>query len=97
MKFDPNQSIEEILKAFVEETHQRAEEDRALFEYVRDYISLPYTVPKLKAIDEVWYYLRWSITSCAPIDRSCFDKEIANESQIDSLLDLGNIDNTDRL
>jgi hypothetical protein len=97
MKFDPNQPIEEILKVFVEETHQRAEEDRALFEYVRDYISRPYTVPKLKAVDEVWYYLRWSISSCAPIDRSCFDEQLADESPFDSFLDLAKNDDHDRL
>jgi hypothetical protein len=97
MKFDPNQPIEEILKAFVEETCRREKEDRELCEYLQDFVPTPYPPSQPRGLDEVWSYLRWSITSSGAIDRSCFDEQLAAESQFDSFLDLAKNDDHDRL
>lgn len=80
MKLEGIDSIEQILRAFVEETHQRKKEDRELWIYLNDFLSRPYTSTESRGLKEVRDYLRWSIPSNGAIERSCFDEPSANDS-----------------
>ena len=84
MKLDDIDSIEQILRAFVEETHQRDKEDRELYENLKTFLLRQQPVNEPRGLREAIYFLRWSLDTNTPIDRSCLDKETGDDSEIDS-------------